>query len=114
MPTINVIGFQCYRCSHQWVPEKIILSGVKDFKTPTVCPKCKSPWWDSPREKDIIKTINSGIFRAYNLIPLTVFVKSHIKKGHETAKIMDCILSLPAEPPANPKAWLEDLWLKSQ
>ena len=111
MPVFNIIGFSCYRCQHEWAPEVLIHAGIKDFKKPTVCPACKSPYWNSPREKDILKVINSGVFSSYvSLIPLTVFVKSHIKQGHDTARIMDCILSLPAEQPVNPKVWLEEKW----
>lgn len=111
MPVINIIGFSCYRCGHKWAPEILILVGEKDFKKPTVCPHCKTPYWNSPREKDILKVINSGVFHSYgSLVPLTVFVKSHVKQGDDTAKIMDCVLSLPKEPPANPKVWLEEKW----
>lgn len=112
MPEITVIGFSCYRCSHQWVPAQLIIAGAKEFKKPTVCPHCKSPYWDSPRETDILKVIESGMFRAYNLTPLIVFAKSHIKHRDNAAQIMDCVLSLPEEPPVNPKAWLEELWLR--
>jgi predicted Zn-ribbon and HTH transcriptional regulator len=34
-------GWQCERCGHQWVP--------RVTETPSVCPKCKSPYWDRPR-----------------------------------------------------------------
>ena len=40
---IWVKGFQC-RCGHVWVN--------RDPRNPTrprVCPRCKSPYWDSPR-----------------------------------------------------------------
>jgi len=35
--TFNV----CERCQHEWYP--------RGAATPTVCPKCKSPYWDKPR-----------------------------------------------------------------
>ena len=43
MPTIKieVDGFRCARCGHEWVPRK--------SETPRVCPKCKSPFWDRER-----------------------------------------------------------------
>lgn len=43
MPTIRieVEGFRCSRCGHEWVPRK--------EGHPTVCPKCKSPFWDRER-----------------------------------------------------------------
>lgn len=40
---ITVMGYRCERCEHEWVP--------RDFsKSPRVCPKCKSPYWDRPRK----------------------------------------------------------------
>jgi len=41
---VLIIGNICYRCGHAWKPDSI------DIK-PKVCPKCKSPYWDSPRKK---------------------------------------------------------------
>jgi len=41
---IEVEGFRCARCGHEWVPRK--------DETPRVCPKCKSPFWD--RERSIL------------------------------------------------------------
>lgn len=38
---ITMMGYQCERCIHEWIP-------LSD-KEPTVCPKCKSPYWNSPR-----------------------------------------------------------------
>lgn len=35
-------GYRCERCEHEWLPRD------KD-KEPRVCPKCKSPYWDTPR-----------------------------------------------------------------
>ena len=36
-------GFKCERCYHKWIPYNI-------KKEPTVCPKCKSPYWNKPRK----------------------------------------------------------------
>lgn len=45
MPTITLKGYQCERCGHKWLPKE-------DTKNkPKVCPKCKSPYWDTPRRK---------------------------------------------------------------
>jgi len=41
---IEVDGFRCARCGHEWVPRK--------NETPRVCPKCKSPFWD--RERSLV------------------------------------------------------------
>lgn len=42
MPEILLKGYECTRCTHQWVP--------RDDEKPRVCPKCKSPYWDTLRK----------------------------------------------------------------
>lgn len=43
MPKIKIDAYQCERCQHIWVP--------RDYnEKPRVCPKCKSPYWDTPRK----------------------------------------------------------------
>ena len=42
MPEIMLKGYQCNRCGHKWAP--------KEDEKPKVCPKCKSPYWDTPRK----------------------------------------------------------------
>lgn len=37
-------GYECERCDHQWVPRR-------KKEEPTVCPTCKSPYWDKPRHE---------------------------------------------------------------
>jgi len=44
MPKIKIEGFLCNRCNHQWVPRDTTAK-------PMVCPKCKSPYWDTPKKK---------------------------------------------------------------
>jgi hypothetical protein len=39
---ITVMGYRCERCSHEWVPNL-------SEREPSVCPKCKSPYWNRPR-----------------------------------------------------------------
>jgi len=41
---VLIMGNRCYRCGYEWVSRK------KD-EVPTVCPSCKSPYWDRPRRK---------------------------------------------------------------
>jgi predicted Zn-ribbon and HTH transcriptional regulator len=49
MAKIQLWGWRCERCGHEWVPRQ-------DAKEePRVCPKCKSPYWKRPR-KDGKKT----------------------------------------------------------
>jgi hypothetical protein len=45
VPKIKVDAYKCERCNHVWCPRN------KDDITKT-CPKCHSPYWDSPRKKD--------------------------------------------------------------
>ncbi len=49
----TVWAFRCERCSggtYEWLPRKPV-SGDEPppEKLPTVCPKCKSPYWNKPR-----------------------------------------------------------------
>jgi DNA-directed RNA polymerase subunit RPC12/RpoP len=41
---ITVMGYRCERCSHEWIPRDA-------RQDPSVCPKCKSPYWNRPRRK---------------------------------------------------------------
>jgi predicted Zn-ribbon and HTH transcriptional regulator len=45
MAKIQVMAFQCERCEHIWVPRDI-------SDPPQNCPKCKSPYWDRPRQSE--------------------------------------------------------------
>ena len=42
MAEIKMDGYLCERCLHAWIP--------RDNEMPTVCPKCKSPYWNKPKE----------------------------------------------------------------
>lgn len=44
MYRIKIDGFKCLRCSHEWMPRDIT-------KEPEICPKCKSPYWNRPRQR---------------------------------------------------------------
>ena len=43
MAKIKVQGYRCERCLHEWVPRR------SSTTEPRTCPKCKSPYWDTPR-----------------------------------------------------------------
>ncbi len=45
MAIITVIGYRCERCGHEWVPNR------KSIAEPKVCPKCKNPYWNRPRQR---------------------------------------------------------------
>jgi predicted Zn-ribbon and HTH transcriptional regulator len=42
MAQVKLWGYRCERCEHEWVPRD------KDHE-PKVCPRCKSPYWNTPR-----------------------------------------------------------------
>jgi hypothetical protein len=42
VPMVELMGYRCERCEHEWLPRE------RD-RAPKVCPKCKSPYWDVPR-----------------------------------------------------------------
>ena len=39
------LELNCLRCNHTWAPRK-------PNNIPKVCPKCKSPYWNKPRQKN--------------------------------------------------------------
>ena len=39
---ITVMGYRCERCDHEWIPN--------GERKPTVCPKCKSAYWNRPKK----------------------------------------------------------------
>jgi predicted nucleic acid-binding Zn-ribbon protein len=44
---ITVMGYRCERCGHEWFPRT-------DKQEPKVCPKCKSPYWNSPKKQALM------------------------------------------------------------
>jgi len=46
MAEIMLRGFQCERCGHTWAP--------REHEKPKVCPKCKSPYWNTPRKRRFV------------------------------------------------------------
>jgi len=45
---IKTKGFRCERCQHEWIPRDI-------KQEPRVCPKCKSPYWNTKRKREVTK-----------------------------------------------------------
>lgn len=41
---ITVMGCRCDRCEHEWVPQDVT-------HEPKACPKCKSPYWNVPKQR---------------------------------------------------------------
>ena len=50
MGETTIKAFQCDRCGHSWLPR------LKIEQKPTICPKCKSAYWDKPRRIDLAKS----------------------------------------------------------
>ena len=51
---VLIQGNRCFRCDHEWRPQSL-------DERPAVCPKCKNPYWDRPRQdkgKKFIKEDN--------------------------------------------------------
>ena len=46
MAIVKLKGYKCDRCKHEWFPRS------KIDELPTICPKCKSPYWNKPRSKN--------------------------------------------------------------
>lgn len=44
MARIKADAYKCERCGHVWLPRNV-------DKEPRVCPKCKSPYWNTPKKK---------------------------------------------------------------
>ncbi len=42
MPKVKLWGYKCERCGHEWLPRT-------QGQEPKVCPRCKSPYWNTPR-----------------------------------------------------------------
>ena len=45
LPKVQLLGYRYERCGHEWLPRD------KEHN-PKVCPKCKAPYWDRPRQSD--------------------------------------------------------------
>jgi hypothetical protein len=54
MGKVLLEGFQCERCGHTWLPRnKGINKKENDVKEqPTICPSCKSPYWNKPKTRN--------------------------------------------------------------
>lgn len=49
MAKMKLDGYRCERCEHEWVSRN-------KNERPRVCPKCKNPYWDRPRQLKSIKS----------------------------------------------------------
>ena len=55
MGEIKLDGFLCDRCDHTWASRR------NSEQKPTVCPRCKSPYWNIPRKQSYEKKVIESI-----------------------------------------------------
>lgn len=55
MVEVKLPELECLRCGHKWTPRKSVV---------TVCPKCKSPYWNKKEESDA-KTLRKRAEKLY-------------------------------------------------
>ena len=53
MGEVKLNGFICERCEHTWISRNLNFN--LEVEKPRVCPKCKSPYWNTPRKNGIGK-----------------------------------------------------------
>lgn len=57
MARIQLAGYRCERCGHEWVPRDAA-------REPRVCPNCKSPYWNIARGASGYESFKEAIERA--------------------------------------------------
>ena len=57
---VKLDGYKCERCSHTWIPRSTTEG------EPVICPKCKSPYWNRPRQ--ITKEHVAEVARKYRRV----------------------------------------------
>jgi uncharacterized protein with PIN domain len=53
---MKMSGHRCERCGHEWVPrgpraENRPKGKAGESAKPRLCPKCKSPYWETAKQK---------------------------------------------------------------
>lgn len=51
MTILKLPRYACLRCSHQWIPRIVT--------RPKRCPRCKSPYWYTPRKRGVTQHVDS-------------------------------------------------------
>ena len=52
-PHVKLEGYQCDRCGHRWSPPDGTGRWSENNEDPKQCPKCRSPYWNKPRQRRI-------------------------------------------------------------
>lgn len=50
MAKVQLWGYRCLRCGHEWLPRD-----RETTEEPKVCPHCKNPYWNKPRQTEARK-----------------------------------------------------------
>ena len=53
MAYTTIEGYVCDRCGYRWASRNG--TGLRDKTDPSVCAKCKSPYWNKPRKNNLSK-----------------------------------------------------------
>ena len=48
----NIEGYVCERCGYRWAASRNG-TGLRPKQDPSVCAKCKSPYWNKPRKNNL-------------------------------------------------------------
>ena len=51
MAYVVIEGYMCERCEYRWGSRTG--SGLRPKSDPKVCPKCKTPYWNKARRKNL-------------------------------------------------------------
>jgi hypothetical protein len=58
---VQIDGYKCRRCDHTWVPRGASSRDLREPKVcPTVCPKCKSPYWNKAK-REAKRAVEAGV-----------------------------------------------------
>jgi hypothetical protein len=92
MPTLSVLACQCCRCGHIWLP-----NGWKGEQgnQPKCCAKCKSPYWDTPKQNAVVLEPSPGkVTRTRTL--------RQLQEQQNTSSVEALPEALPSLSPASP------------
>ena len=60
MAYVTIEGYMCERCHYRWGSRTG--TGIRSKKDPRVCPKCKTPYWNKPRRKNLAPDKQAAIW----------------------------------------------------
>lgn len=81
---ITVKSCTCERCSHKWIPKQ---ASAEDI---TVCPRCKSPYWNRKKEY--------ALFKRYETFRNTVLRRVVVKQENLMEVVDEFSTSMAADP----------------